>query len=308
MAQGERTMEFGVDDVDKDEKQESDEQTQTADETPIPDNRTAGVVLPGPEAFSEKRRDGLQSKLDSLLRDIDTDLEVVDSGKVLRELESQGGAACSRDPICLAGVGENAQVAQIVIVRAEGFGKPDWRLTVDRFDVKQRLFTDYDERQNLSDWSAVKKQLPVSVRTVFGLQPIERKQIETKPPEDTNIQRILAWTTGGLALAALGGGIYYGLEVKRQQDRLNEQKSDGVYNFSQQSANRRLRAMENNAETANVFYGVSAGLALTSSILFIVESGSDVAEEEQDRQRQANIEIVPSVGNNATGIGALITF
>jgi len=101
------------------------------------------------------------------------------------------------------------------------------------------------------------------------------------------------------------------MEVGDMQESFDAQpKQNGKYTtLTQVKAERLIRDMESKAVTANVFYGLSAALAVGSVLLFVLE-GDEADEQASIEQRPSwnQVRFVPSVSRDAVGIGAHLKF
>ena len=100
------------------------------------------------------------------------------------------------------------------------------------------------------------------------------------------------------------------MQVSSQQSEL-EAARDGDGNYSeltQTEARSRQRSMENAALTANVFYGLSAGLAATSLALFVLGGGDDATASSGQTPWYGAVEWSPQFGGEQVGLGATFNF
>jgi hypothetical protein len=317
LAQG--SMDFGVEDVDEDDSDDADdggdggmdfgvEEVEEGSGDAVDGYKVAVIAVPSP-ALSREERIELQEEMRQKVS-LDVDYQPTNSEQALQELELSGIAECVPDSLCLADVGYEAGVDRILLGRVtqESGGL---KLSIDLFDVEERLFLKYTEVEGRSNFSGVIDGVEPAMKDIFDIR-IERDDPNYGDETDAGaVQRILAYTAGGMAVASLGAGIYFGTQASATEDDiLSKQDDNGSYTISQVEANRMVRDAESQALTANVLYGTAAGLAIISGILFYVESGSDVAEP--DNRRRAGlidrIDLAPSVGANGLGFGASFDF
>ena len=62
------------------------------------------------------------------------------------------------------------------------------------------------------------------------------------------------------------------------------------------------------ALTANIFYGLAGVFGATSVIMFVINPGSDVAEDQEARKLGPEIDVVPVFSPNGGGLEARLKF
>lgn len=238
-----------------------------------------------------------------------TNIKPVSGSAVQAEIEKQGGDECIVETICLAEIGENAGVDRILVTRLKA-SDSGLELATDYFDVKDRLFLKYNSTKNLSGDDAVVEAIEPALKIIFEVRDLVNTPDYYEDKNDGTFQTIAAWSTAGLSLASLGAGIYFGLEASDLESKLVESPQSGtIYNMTQKEAAEKLRETESAATTANIFYGVSAGLAIASGILFYIQGGSDVAtQEELDARAPTHFRFAPVVTKHSVGFGAGFDF
>jgi hypothetical protein len=86
--------------------------------------------------------------------------------------------------------------------------------------------------------------------------------------------------------------------------------ADGRFqDLTQKQAQQRIRDMENAALTANVFYGIAAGSAIVSVLLFVIDT--DEADPDASLQRTPtwrDVRVAPVVSADSLGFGAWLRF
>lgn len=301
-------MTFAPEDLEEDDFDAEDE---------LDDDTDVGVVAVPGEALEGADRDEVQDKLVEAAEEI-PEINVYGDTDLLPRLEERDPVYCSTESLCLASVGESAGVDRILQARVERIDG-DYRLDLDYFDVGDRLFVAYHSNSGLSSLDELQDELQPGVDDIFGI----RRDVGDDPfvdDRDVDIVSVLAYSTGGAAVLSLGTGVLFGLQVSSQQSELEEARDeDGRYpDLTQRQAHDKQRNMENNALTANVFYGLSAALGVTSIALFVLGGGDDDAEldeqldDEQaalnDTSPAAGIEFIPRLGGDSVGFGARIQF
>lgn len=321
-AQG--TMDFGVEDVEEEEGEGQDaagdesgtmtfgaeEVQEDSGDTEIAGTYSVAVVAIPSEAIDRDQRIELQQKMLEAVS-LDPNYQAQDGAPVLNGLEANGIASCVTEPLCLAGVGQDAGVERILLGRVEQKAR-GLSLNIDLFDVTDKLFVKYTSVDRLGNFESVLDSVEPAMKDIFDIR-IERKGPDYGEEGDTGtVQRVLAWTAAGLSVASLGAGIYFGTEASSGEDDIIGMKdANGQFTVSQREAQQMVRDVEGDATTANILYGASAGLAVVSGILFYVESGSDVAAPDNGRRRAGlldRVDIQPSIGIGNVGLGASFTF
>jgi hypothetical protein len=291
------TMSFGEEEVDQEPMGSADETTYTL----------AVVAVPADNLNSDQRLE-LQQKMRQAVS-LDPNYAAQDGAPVLSGLEAAGIGSCVTEPLCLSGVGQDAGVERILLGRVEETAR-GMTLNIDLFDVTDKLFVKYTSKTRLGNFDDVLNAVEPAMKDIFDIR-IEREGPNYGEEGDTGtVQTVLAYSAAGLAVASLGAGIYFGMEASDGEDAiLGRKNADGQFEITQAEAQQMVRDVEDDALTANVLYGASAGLAVISGILFYVESGSDVAA--QDGRRAGileRIDVQPKVGFGEFGLGATFSF
>ena len=315
-------MSFGEDDVEDDYSFSEDEVTQEPAEgsdsgaLKTTGGRSIAVVAPPMASYTEGQRQQLQTALDNAMQLVGDKYDVEPGSPVLSGLQERA-EDCSREMLCLASVGKEAGVNKILMARVTQLGEGNYRLDVDLFDVDDRLFLNSRSYENLGDFDEATENVEPAVRYIFEIRTRDQGPVVETETNDGIIQPLFAYTTAGLAVLSLAGGIYFGLEASDQRDEIiaREQRSDGVYGQTQRTARDDLDEASNTASTANIFYGAAVGLGALSAVLFLVDFGSDVASEDElnDRRRRTrsslrDLHIMPSVSTDSAGVGASFRF
>jgi hypothetical protein len=267
----------------------------------------AAVAIPSAD-LDGANRVAVQSELRKAMDRV-PNVVVYGDSSVLPALEDRDPASCSREPLCLAAVGRTAGVDRIVQARVTRAGS-GYRLDLDHFDVQERLFIKYHSASNLSNMDAVLKAIQPGVNDLFNIRAprgpdpfVDDRQIDMK--------RIMAYTTAGLSVASLGAGVFFGTRVNAGKDEFESfaRNPDGSYtNLTQRQAQERIREIEANALTANVFFGLSAGLAVTSGLLFFIKGDDGEERASLETPWHKRIELSPTVSAGGAGVGARMSF
>jgi hypothetical protein len=269
----------------------------------------AVVAVPGQYNDSERRSE-LQAELARVARSL-PDIVPVGPEGVLAGLRERGLEECVVEPLCLASAAKEADVDRVLLGRVKQFGEGEgFGLDIDLFDVEDKLFVRYDSTTGHSDTGAIIDAVEGSVKVVFNIRE-ERKSPDYVGEEDTGmLQSILFFGSAGLSVACLAAGVYFGMEASRMEDELAQspKSAAGVYQMTQKQAETRLLDVESQAVTANVFYGLSVGLAVASVLFQVVETGSDVADPSEFSERSPEWRVLPLFGQNGFGVGALLEF
>lgn len=270
----------------------------------------AVLALPS-EGLEEGERDKLQSTLMKAMGVV-RDYKISSGNELVSAFEDEGPDECVKDALCIGGIGDDAKVDMILVARVNKRGDR-YRLDVELFDVKERLFSSSAKRENLSNFNASVEQIEPAIKEVFDIR--ERRKgpkIEDPNKNAPLVQSIFAYTTAGLSAACLGGGIYFGLDAQSKYDAvLNRPKTGDRYtDLTQRQAGELLGEARQVATTANIFYGLSVALAATSTALFLIDFGSDIASEEELSSRPIrDLQVAPTVSaDGRMGMGAFFRF
>lgn len=289
---GDGGMTFGADEV-------------VEEDTDIGTPSVAVVAVPGPEMGPDRRAD-VQEKMMDVLADI-PGYDYRGPETVLPGLEERGLDDCVREPICLGAVGTNAGVERILLARVRPGSGGGLTLTVDFFEVRDKLTLKYAERENLTSTGQIVDSVQPALYEVFEVRSRDGENL-VGPEDDSLVQPIIAYSTAVLAVGSLVGGIVFGLQASSGEDDLNAlQNSDGTFSITQEEARSRLSEVQSDATTANVFYGLAFGLAAVSALFFYLDIGSDVGAEEQSSLIE-DIRIAPAATDNGFGFAAGFRF
>ncbi|RAL21812.1 hypothetical protein DL240_13250 [Lujinxingia litoralis] len=281
------------------------------DPAPSGETRPAVGVIAVPLAgLSAGDRQTLQDALRDAVNTIEG-IDVYGDADLLPALEDRDPSYCSAESLCLANVGRSAQVDRIVQARVSRAGG-SYTLNIDYFDVRDRLFLNYHTISDLSSFSAVLDAVQGGVNEVFGVREL-RPEDPGYVERDVNVRRIMAFATAGLSAVSLGTGIFFGLKVDEGMAETEQfsRNDDGTYvELTQRQAQALQRDIESDALTANVFYALSGGLAVTSVLLFVLDSdpAEEIALGDRDQPWYRALRLTPSVSPEAVGMGAKLRF
>ncbi len=267
--------------------------------------RLLSVIVVAGEGVSTSQRVDLQDKLLVELEAVRKRYTIDRGDAVMPLIEERGTDTCVREPICLGSVGSEAQTDYLLIARASQQGS-GYRFVFDLFDVQDRLFVKTKSYDDLGSFGAVLDTVPPAVRYAFDLRtPTDTTAIGDGAGSST-IQTVFAYTTAGLAALCIGGGVYFGLDASSQEDELKNspRMGDRYADLTQRQARQRVQEIQSTATTANVFYGLGLALGVTSAVLFLVDFGSDVDEEDYAHRLQLSPILSPEV----VGVGASMRF
>ena len=277
-------MTFAPDDLEEDSGNPEQDMAESVD---------VGVVAVPSEDLSDSQRDELQQALMEATERV-PEINTYGDSDLLPALVDRGPEYCSREALCLASVGRNAGVQRIVQARVQSAQGGGYRLDLDYFDVDDRLFVAYHSNSEPSSFGDVIDAIPPGVDDLFGIRRDGGGDDGVVDPE-VDVQRVMAYASGGGAVASLVGGILFGLQAGGLQEELqNAQNEDGEYvGITQTEARQKSRDMDSAALNANIFYGLSAALGITSTLLFVF--GGDDAPEDGGADGQAGL------GDDPTG-------
>lgn len=234
--------------------------------------------------------------------------EIKAGDAILAALKDAGGDACEKEPLCLSPVVRKADASQVLKIRVSKQDDGSLRLDVDRFDADEKLYMKYDIiKEGLKSFDDVVGAVEASTRRVFEI----RERIKgPKTTDDSNaklVKNIFAYTTAGLAVACVGGGVAFGLQARSAEDDIVSRANSAK--LTQVQAQQEMRDAEDKARTANIFYGLGAAMAITSGLLFYIDLGDELAEEsEYGEAPKRKLQLTPSVSQGGVGFGASLRF
>ncbi|RDV36200.1 hypothetical protein DV096_20375 [Bradymonadaceae bacterium TMQ3] len=311
LAQGMTFDEEDVEPIDEDGMTFDVEDVQELEETPAGTNAPAVGVLAVPlSGLSSGDREALQDALREAVSTI-PNIAVFGDADLLPAIEDRDPEYCSAESLCLANVGRAAQVDRIVQARVSRTGG-GYTLNIDYFDVRDRLFLNYHTNSDLSSFSAVLDAVQAGVNDVFGVRD-RRPEDPGFVERDVDVRRIMAFATAGLSAVSLGTGIFFGLKVDDGLAEIEQyaRNEDGTYiDLTQREAQRLQRDIESDALSANVFYVLSGGLAVTSVLLFVLDGddAEELAVGQDDQPWYRAVRLSPSVSPEGVGVGARLRF
>lgn len=128
---------------------------------------------------------------------------------------------------------------------------------------------------------AVKQDRRALDAVVAPLPPMEQlkvvKQAPSLPKKGASVQRILAYSTAGVAVVATGVGGYFFWKTKDIESFLNDKCSNSNgYNskecpYTEQTISEKVSQGKSSVLLANVFFGVAGAVAVGSALLFVLE-------------------------------------
>lgn len=272
------------------------------------ESQVAVVAVPG-EAMDPERRQKLQAEMESVAGDI-PNITMLSGSAVLGALEEAGGEACVQEPLCLASVGETAGVERMLIARVAE-REDGLTLNVDYFDVDDKLFIKYYTKSGIGGTPGLVDEVKPALDDIFDVRSLERGPAVVGAEDSGVVQKVLAYGTAGLAVVSLAGGIIFGVQAKNIEKEVEGRpQTDGVYDMTQVEARAAIRPAEARATTANVLYGLAVGLGAVSALLFYIQSGSDVSEDQETVRRSPirDLRIAPAVTSDGFGFGAGFRF
>ena len=231
--------------------------------------------------------------------------------KVLPALDLRGPEECVKEPICLANAGADAGADLLLVGRIVPEGS-SVRLTVDLFDTREKLFLASDKSRSPRDLGGAMEDAEPLIKNVFEIRELEDGPIIEDDSNAALVQSIFAYSTAGLAVACVAGGVVFGLDAQAQADAVVNAPKDANGRYvdqTQAQAQQGYQAAQATATTANVFFGLGVALAATSAALFIIDFGGDVASaEELNDRRRSQLRLTPAVSPDGVGAAASFRF
>jgi len=211
---------------------------------------------------------------------------------------------CLDDADCVAGMGREIGVAYIVVgsIRTENVQSPPVELHLFEVATATKKNSHF-----FSTEARTRKQQQDMGGAILRLFNIKLPDFEPTPVADVESaplplgQMIGGIVVGVVGLAAVGTGIYFGLEAKKYDQKVKDairDNEDGEYG----SVDNQLTAKANHdkakdyAMIANILYATGAVAAVVSVILFLVRSDKD-----DDFFAQHKLYIAPSADQNGGG-------
>lgn len=291
----EDVMDFGSEEA----GEETGEETDGAEDTWT----VAVVAIPSDELDDSERRELEEAMLEGV--ELDPEYEAREGDEVLDELEEAGLSSCVTEPLCLADVGREAGVDRLLLGSVDE-GDEMLTLNIDLFDVEEKLFAKYAEAERLIDFDDVLDEVEPTMKDIFDMRVGRDGPNYGSEADSSTVQKTLAYTAAGAAVASLGTGIYFGMDASSKEDDLRSE-ADQNDELTQSAAYDMQQEAENSALTANILYGSAAALGVVSGILFYVEGGTDVGESNRRADRGA-VDLKPSFGFGRVGLDAAIRF
>ncbi len=289
------SMTFAPDDLQDDDFDPADDFDEAQD---------VGVVAVPNDDITAHERSDIQAALRRAVGEM-PEITVYGDRDLLPALEDRDPDYCSRESLCLAGVGRSAGVDRIVQARVE-IDRGDYRLDIDYFDVGDRLFVAYHSNSGLGDIDDVIEAIPAGVNDIFGIREgtIDDPYVDVS---DVNAGRIAAYFAGGASVLSLGIGTIFGLRVSSRESEIQEEFARDSQNrytgLTQQEARTMQRDMESQATIAN--FGMGAGIILAAgSVLLFILSSEDEPEMDLAADAGSSFQLAPHFDDDGAGLGA----
>ena len=217
---------------------------------------------------------------------LDDIVQVVSNEDLLDEFEIMGAELaleCAFDSVCMGRLGSRLGYDQVIVGRVEpsrGERAEEgevWSITLNLVDTGQSAILSYRTFGADGTEEHVASRIPLEVRSLYGIR-VERRGTGQRVSTG-RWQRISAYSSLAGAAAALGVGIYFGVQAQSIEEdvrRLREVEGQSFYDATQRQAARDLERAQDAASMANLFFAVSGGLALVSTVFFLVTPGADI--------------------------------
>lgn len=240
----------------------------------------------------------------------------------LSEMSPDDRMMCIDDAECMSNIGAEIGAANIVIGRIYTEGRERPSVTLDLIDVQNRVNKNsiyFDTQQRLrkqeQDISgALIRLFNIDTGSLDSL--LGQRVVEESAPLPT-AQLVSGIVVGVVALAAIGTGIYFGLEAKNYEGKAkdavtanenidialtNAAKDTALYDelnsngHTQRQAKDNLDKAQDYAMVANILYATGAVAAVVSVILFLVRSDKD-----EDLFANHELYVAPAVSADGNG-------
>ncbi len=291
------------------------------------------VIFEPVDSTPEKTLDNLtEATVDALKDEKYAEYDSVKGVPVLQKLDTMSAddrMLCIDDAECMANIGAEIGAANIIIGRIYTEGRDRPSVTLDLIDVnakinKNSIFFDTQSR--------LRKQEQDIAGALIRLFNIDTGSLDSllgeRVVEETNPlplgQMIGGIVVGVIAAAAVGTGIYFGLEAKNYEDKvkdavkanqnvgakdLNTSTTEAVkYNelvaakMTQKDAKDNYDKAKDYAMYANILYASGAVAAVVSVILFLVRSDKD------EDIFSNGLYVAPAVNTEGAGVVTGFTF
>lgn len=279
--------------------------------------RVTGLIIASETlapALAEQLTEQLNQRLSSLV-----EYEAVGNDAFLSEFEIMGedlAKECAFDPVCMGRIGRDAGVDYIVIGRVESASGGQWSTTLDLMDAGLGQIDNFVYFTTPSRTVAVQESLTAQLNRLFRIRVVNDKALERGEGRG---QRILGWSLVGLGVAAIGGGVYFGVDFMGQKKDLEDYRRilDGsgqpiidpntnrpVYDLTQREAQRRIDEMNTSRNISFAMIGGGAAVAITGAVLVAVSSGKDIHAEADTSMRYARhkVRVAPSFSRGGFGV------
>jgi hypothetical protein len=262
--------------------------------------------------MDSERRSKVQAEMEKITSKVGTVI-MISGSALIGPLEAAGGEECVKEPLCLADVGEQAGAERILIAHVASADGKGLELKVDYFDVDDKLYIKYDNTSGLNGTGGIVNAIEPSLNKIFDVRELVDGEQYADDENKGVVQTVLAYSTAVWAVGFLTGGGVMGLGAKSAENDVKNgaKNSLGVYESTQVDARESIRPAQKKATTANVFYGLSAGLAAVSVLFFLIRGGSDVDKSESQGQVKRglkDIQVAPAVTADGFGVGAGFRF
>lgn len=150
--------------------------------------------------------------------------------------------------------------------------------------------------------SPVKPQVAEQV-TLLSAERQVVKQAPSPHERGVSLQRILVYSTAGVAVVSAGFGGYFLWKTKEIKDYLEDNCSDPDGNgikqcsYTEQTMRDKVSEAKGSVMLTNVFFGVAGATAIGSVLLFVLEPDNE-----------STASIVPLVNSNSAGLVGTVRF
>ena len=280
------------------------------DEDEVAGPRTVtGLFVPSdvltPELADELTNAVMQSLQELAdMEDIPIELSVMPNDGLRDEFEIMGAELafeCAFDPICLGRYGGELGLDLIVIGRVVDEGG-NWATTVDLFDARTSGIRNYEHFDTAASVTPIADSMTGRMMDLFEIrQGPGEEDIYVRPAWQTPV----AITTGVLGVGMLALGTVFGLQANSIQSDIDDGRSSptaGGSLYTQNDANDDIDRGQSRALMANIFFGTGVALAGVSTLLFVIDIGSDV-DTSADMSEAPGPRLGFGAGTPATGLG-----
>ena len=243
--------------------------------------------------------------------------------KKLDEMTTEDRENCIYTPGCIAGIGRELGVANIVIGKIQTENLPRPKISLDLIETNTATMKNFIEFETQPRLGTQERDLKPAVYSLYGKKIAEVSDLIHADAATMDNSLPLAQLISGIAvgvvgLAAVGVGIKFGLDAKNADEKvkkaINANKNvlknksfaeyDTLAGKRQSNAKKFKDDAKRNAMIANILYATGGVAAAVSLILFLVHPDSTA----DTPYAQSEPYITPGITDDGAGVFAGFRF